>query len=815
MASTTSGKGNVHRAMGLRAAALVMMLAMVVGCSGSDTATTAPTTSSVACLSSTIGPAGCTLTGPDGVQVVVPAGALSQPTTIGIVRNPPAGAPAPLQEGNAPAGPVYEFTPHDLVFNVPVTIRIPVPANGVGAEVFMASLGEDWQVNNATLVNGFAEWQRNSFSFGMAGMGCVIPAGSTDPYPCSYPSGGATVTAIPSAAITPIAPGWLNFGSGSAGSWRVSPPGGTVSVTLRYRVAPDCSDAGSALSGHVKLIRWNPAVFPRVVTTIFDQTVTLVEEPVTPPPGTFSSGGGPTFRGVGSTTVDVSSSLGDATNAFGFTFSCQRPGKSRHTVGDLITIIGPMAAPATYTIGGTVSGLTGTVVLQNNGGDNQTVTAPNSSFIFTPIAAGAGYDVRVLNPPSGQTCTVQNGTGVNVQANVTGVTVSCAAVSGPVPLAATSIAAGFWNSLAVATDGTVWAWGYQVDPTTGGYKAAAPFATTPVQVQGLTGVSTVALSSESGAFYALHTDGTVSAWGRNEVGQLGDRTTTTRLTPVKVKQGVGVDMDEVCRIAAGSNVLLMARETGCSPGQRPINYGPWIVGLFTGQNFGGDYATGLPNNGAIAKLATGWPVGQTGNQTASVMKVPDAANAGGAIAIRTGRGDSYIWGANGGNRLGAGSSVLFAGGAAGLVPGGWSGQPLLEMGRDFAIAADESGALESVGRNVEGQLGDGTTNSRTTMAPVLGLPAFPVTAYSAGQVSAAAIVNGQIWAWGWNDFSGGIAVTRPGRVGTGTGFTQVSVGDMHSLAIGPGGEVYSWGVGTNGGLGRSGSGSLPAVVMRP
>ena len=738
---------------------------------------------------------------------------------LGIVRNPPVGAPAPLQEGNAPAGPVYEFTPHDLVFNVPVTIRMPVPANGVGLEVFMASLGADWQVNNATLVNGFAEWQRNSFSFSMAGLACAPQPG--DQYPCSYPSGGATVTATPSTAITQIAPGWLNFQSGSAGSWRVNPPGGTVSVTLHYRAAPDCSDAEiGGLSGHVKLIRWNPAVplnTPGRVTTVFDQPVTLTQEQVIPPIGTMSHGGGPTFRGVGSTTVDISSHLGDATNAFGFTFSCQRPGRPVISGGDLITIIGPMAAPVgPYTIGGTVSGLTGTVVLQNNGGDNQTVTAPSSSFSFTPIAAGAGYGVSVLTHPSGQTCTVvQNGSGANVQANVPNVAVNCVAAGGPVPLTATAIAAGFWNSLAVATDGTVWAWGNNVDPTTGGYSAST-FATVPVQVQGLTGVKAVALSSDSGAFYALHTDGTVSAWGFNEVGQLGDRTTTTRALPVKVLQDATTPMDEVCKIAASSDILLMARQTGCSPGRRPINYGPWIVGLFGGQNFGGDNAPGFGFNGAIAKLAPGWPVGQTQAEAVSIMTASDASS-GGAVAIRTSQNNSYVWGYNGSNRLGAGGSVLFAGALgnpASLLPGGWSDYPL-ELGHDFAIAADETGALYGVGRNVDGQLGDGGTQSRTSMLPVVWSPASPVTAYSVGQTSVAAITNGELWAWGWNDLSG-IAVRRPTRVpGTVTGFTQVSVGDVHSLAIGPGGEVYSWGNGTNGGLGRSGSGNSPAVVMRP
>ena len=82
------------------------------------------------------------------------------------------------------------------------------------------------------------------------------------------------------------------------------------------------------------------------------------------------------------------------------------------------------------------------------------------------------------------------------------------------------------------------------------------------------------------------------------------------------------------------------------------------------------------------------------------------------------------------------------------------------------------------------------------------------------QVSAAAITNGQLWAWGWNALSNS-AITVPARLGTGTGFTQVSVRDAHGLAIGPGGEVYSWGESTNGALGRSGSRSLPAVVMRP
>ena len=81
--------------------------------------------------------------------------------------------------------------------------------------------------------------------------------------------------------------------------------------------------------------------------------------------------------------------------------------------------------PTTYTIGGTVSGLTGTgLVLQNNGGNNLPVSA-NGSFKFTTaVASSAAYKVTVLTQPTGQSCTVANGSGT-ANANVTSVHVVC------------------------------------------------------------------------------------------------------------------------------------------------------------------------------------------------------------------------------------------------------------------------------------------------------------------------------------------------------------------------------------------------------
>jgi len=79
-----------------------------------------------------------------------------------------------------------------------------------------------------------------------------------------------------------------------------------------------------------------------------------------------------------------------------------------------------------YHVGGTVSGLTGTgLVLQNNGSDNLAVSA-NGAFSFSKeLKKNSSYVVTVLTQPSGQTCTVANGTGT-ARANVSDVAVSCA-----------------------------------------------------------------------------------------------------------------------------------------------------------------------------------------------------------------------------------------------------------------------------------------------------------------------------------------------------------------------------------------------------
>ncbi|HKW38360.1 MAG TPA: S8 family peptidase [Burkholderiales bacterium] len=86
--------------------------------------------------------------------------------------------------------------------------------------------------------------------------------------------------------------------------------------------------------------------------------------------------------------------------------------------------------PPTYTVGGNVTGLTGTVVIQLNGAGDLSFSA-NSPFTFAArLTAGSVFGVAVLSQPATQTCVVDNGSGLMPGANVTNVAVSCSALAG-------------------------------------------------------------------------------------------------------------------------------------------------------------------------------------------------------------------------------------------------------------------------------------------------------------------------------------------------------------------------------------------------
>jgi hypothetical protein len=81
--------------------------------------------------------------------------------------------------------------------------------------------------------------------------------------------------------------------------------------------------------------------------------------------------------------------------------------------------------PNQFSVGGTITGVAGTVVLQNNGSDDLSLSA-NGSFTFpTRLSSAHAYRVTVLQAPANLRCTVTNGTGAVGGANVTDIAVAC------------------------------------------------------------------------------------------------------------------------------------------------------------------------------------------------------------------------------------------------------------------------------------------------------------------------------------------------------------------------------------------------------
>jgi N-acetylneuraminic acid mutarotase len=96
------------------------------------------------------------------------------------------------------------------------------------------------------------------------------------------------------------------------------------------------------------------------------------------------------------------------------------------TVTATVTSVSVSCATNTYSIGGSITGLTASgLMLTDNGGNALSVTSGSTSFTFsTQLAYGASYAVAVSTQPTGQTCTVSNGSGT-VTGTVTSVTLSC------------------------------------------------------------------------------------------------------------------------------------------------------------------------------------------------------------------------------------------------------------------------------------------------------------------------------------------------------------------------------------------------------
>jgi alpha-tubulin suppressor-like RCC1 family protein len=125
-----------------------------------------------------------------------------------------------------------------------------------------------------------------------------------------------------------------------------------------------------------------------------------------------------------------------------------------------------------------------------------------------------------------------------------------------------AIAAGDLHNLALKKDGTVYAWGSNWKGQLGNGTFSS-FYSFVRPVPGITGVTAIAAGGAHSL--ALKDDGTVWAWGSNSSGQVGDGTTEDRNAPVRV-----VDIEGATAIAAGGQQSLAVVRKTVNPGPAPV-----------------------------------------------------------------------------------------------------------------------------------------------------------------------------------------------------------------------------------------------------
>ena len=118
----------------------------------------------------------------------------------------------------------------------------------------------------------------------------------------------------------------------------------------------------------------------------------------------------------------------------------------------------------------------------------------------------------------------------------------------------TAIASGGEHALALRTDGTVWAWGRNIDGELG--NGTNTSSNVPLRVTALSDVAAIAAGRTHSL--ALTGDGTLWAIGRNEWGQLGNGAVRGSTTPVEV---TAAPVPPVANTLLGAKLALFADES--------------------------------------------------------------------------------------------------------------------------------------------------------------------------------------------------------------------------------------------------------------
>ncbi|NIL44149.1 cell wall anchor protein [Salinispora arenicola] len=312
----------------------------------------------------------------------------------------------------------------------------------------------------------------------------------------------------------------------------------------------------------------------------------------------------------------------------------------------------------------------------------------------TPAPFGAASDT-ILAWGSNFFGELGNGTTTNSSTPV--------AVSLPADTAAVAIAAGDAHSVALTAAGTVLAWGDNSHGQLGDGTGADSL--TPVGVNLPAGVTASAVAAGRDHSVALTSAGAVLAWGGNSFGQLGDGTVVDRSTPVAVALPPSTT---VTAVAAGGNHSVALTSAGTA--------------LAWGRNFFGQLG-----DGTVVDRSTPTVVSLPAGVTASAV----AAGRIHSLALTT-AGGVLAWGNNTFGQLGDGTTTTSSTPVSVTLPAATTITAISARDSQHSVAMTSAGAALSWGRNLRGQLGDGTTTNRSTPVDV-DLPAgVTVTAIAAG-----------------------------------------------------------------------------------